>query len=135
MNSAHSAARSRANTNSMKVRDVENGYLIRLEKGEPVMRTLTTYCEKNSVMTAVFHAMGAVENSEIGYYDRAKKQYFFRTNPETREVASMHSNVAMIDGNPIVHAHVVLSASDESLACIGGHVKEVTVAVTLEIFL
>ena len=47
----------------------------------------------------------------------------------------MQGNVALVDDAPFVHAHAVLSRCDASLECIGAHIKEAYVAVTLEIYL
>lgn len=79
-------------------------------------------------------AIGAVERVKIGYYDLAKKEYSFRDEPGIFEVASFMGNVALVDGKPFIHAHAVLSRCDETCACIGAHIKECYVAVTLEVF-
>jgi predicted DNA-binding protein with PD1-like motif len=47
----------------------------------------------------------------------------------------MTGNVTIVEGKPFIHVHAVLSSSDEGLSCVGGHIKECEVAVTLEIFL
>jgi predicted DNA-binding protein with PD1-like motif len=76
-----------------------------------------------------------VERVQIGYYDLGKKEYFFRSEAGIFEVAAMQGNVALVEGKPFIHAHAVLSRCDDSLECIGAHIKEAYVAVTLEIFL
>jgi len=119
----------------MQVRNVETGFMIKLARGERVMETLGAFCEKYSIKSAVFSAIGAVKNTEIGYYNLEKREYFFKKIADEREVASMTGNVAMVDEKPLIHAHAVLSAMDETLSCIGAHIKEAEVAVTLEIFL
>lgn len=119
----------------MDVRDVELGFLIKLAKGEKVMQTLTDFCERRGIKGGVLSAVGAVKNAEIGYYNLAKREYFFKTFAEDREVASMSGNIALVEGKPFIHAHVVLSAMDDSLSCVGAHLKEAEVAVTLEVYL
>lgn len=119
----------------MKSKKVESGYVIKLERGEKVIASLTDFCAHEKIESAFLVGLGAVCNAEIGYYDLAKKQYFFKIFAEDREVASMTGNVALVDGKPFVHLHAILSAGDESLSCVGGHVKECEVAVTLEVFL
>lgn len=109
--------------------------MIRLERNERVLASLVDFCTRRGIQSATFTAIGAVKNAEIGYYSLEKREYFFKTISEDREVASMNGNVSLVDGKPFVHAHAVLSACDESLSTIGGHVKECEVAVTLEIFL
>ncbi len=119
----------------MRIKDVEKGYVIQLERGEELIGTLTDFCAKRGIQSAVFQGIGAVERVEIGYYDLGTREYFFRKESGVFEVASMQGNVALVDGKPFIHAHAVLSRCDESLACIGAHIKEAFIAVTLEVFM
>jgi predicted DNA-binding protein with PD1-like motif len=113
----------------------EKGFIITLARGEELIAALTQWCADNGVMNAVFQGIGAVERVQIGYYDLGKKEYFFRSDDGVFEVASMQGNVALVERKPFIHAHAVLSRCDDSLECIGAHVKEAHVAVTLEVFL
>jgi predicted DNA-binding protein with PD1-like motif len=113
----------------------EKGFIITLARGEELITALTQWCADNGVMNAVFQGIGSVERVHIGYYDLGKKEYVFRSDDGVFEVASMQGNVALVEGKPFIHAHAVLSRCDESLACIGAHIKEAHVAVTLEIFM
>ena len=119
----------------MKIKDVEKGFVIKLERGEELIVTLTQYCTEKNINAAVFTGIGAVERVKIGYYDLGKREYFFRDEAGIFEVASMQGNVALVDGKPFIHAHAILSRCDETLECIGAHIKEAFVAVTLEVFL
>jgi predicted DNA-binding protein with PD1-like motif len=119
----------------MQVKDVEKGFMIKLERGERVMETLTAFCASRGIAAGVLSAVGAVKNAELGYYDLAKREYFFKKFAEDREVASMSGNVALVEGKPFIHAHAVLSAMTDSLDCVGAHIKEAEVAVTLEVYL
>ena len=119
----------------MKSKKTENGYVLVLERGEKVIATMTDFCVKEGIQSGFFQAIGAIKNTEIGYYSLEKKEYFFKVFPEDREVASMTGNIALVENKPFMHAHAVLSASDQGLTCVGGHVKEAEVAVTLEVFL
>ena len=119
----------------MKARDTENGFIIKLARGEELIGALTDFCAQRGINAAVFQGIGAVERVTIGYYDLGKKEYFFREEEGVFEVASMQGNVALVDGKPFIHAHAVLSRCDETLECIGAHIKESFVAVTLEVFL
>ncbi len=62
----------------MKVKDVESGFVIKLERGERVIETLTNFCVERSIKGGFLHALGAVKNTEIGYYHLAKREYFFK---------------------------------------------------------
>jgi predicted DNA-binding protein with PD1-like motif len=67
----------------------------------------------------------------------AKKEYGSKEYVDAMEVASMTGNIALVDGEPFVHAHAVLSGivPGSENGCIGGHVFEAKVAVTLEVHL
>lgn len=119
----------------MKEKDVEIGFILRIEKGEEVIASIADFCARRGIGAALFSGIGAVKDIEIGYYDSDARDYFFRFEEVAHEVASMQGNVALVDGKPFVHAHAVLSKCDETCATIGGHIKKARVAVTLEVSL
>ncbi len=119
----------------MKYKKTEKGIIITLARGENLIETLTAFCVKENITSAVFQGIGAVERVKIGYYDLGKREYFFRDEAGVFEVASMQGNVALVDGKPFIHAHAVLSRCDATCECIGAHIKEAFVAVKLEIYL
>ena len=51
------------------------------------------------------------------------------------EVAAMQGNIAPADAGPFMHLHATLSRMDGTLSCIGAHIKQAIVEVTLEILL
>ena len=114
---------------------IHNGFFIVLSRGEDLFTSLVQFCEEQEVHWGQFHAIGALEQVEIGYYDIATKEYVFRTEEGPFEVASMDGNVSELGDAPFVHAHAVLSRCDESLECIGGHLRRARVALTLEVCL
>lgn len=119
----------------MQSRDAGAGFILKLERGEELITALTDFCTRRGIRAAVFQGIGAVERVQIGYYDLGKKEYFFREETGVFEVASMQGNVALVDDKPFIHVHAVLSRCDESLECIGAHIKEAHVAVTLEVYM
>ena len=119
----------------MKSKTDGKTHVVVLERGENVIETITKYCAEKGIASGVFTGIGAVERVKIGYYDLGKREYFFRDEQGVFEVASMNGNVALVEGKPFIHAHAVLSRCDETLECIGAHIKEAFVAVTLEVFL
>lgn len=112
-------------------------YFLRLVRGEDVLPTIIAFCKEKGIVSGSFRAIGAVEQSKIGYYDLATKKYGQKEYPHAMEVASMIGNVALVDGEPFIHAHTVLSGIAEGTENIpvGGHVFEAKVAVTLEVHL
>lgn len=120
----------------MEAVQIHNGFFLVFKRGESFMSTLANFCEENEVHWGQFHAVGALENVEIGYYDLATREYVFRGEEGPFEVASMSGNIAEMEGEqPVVHAHAVLARCDDSLECVGGHVRSARVALTLELCL
>ena len=121
---------------AMKEREVttRGEYLLRLERGEDVLPTISEFCKRKGILSGSFRAIGAVERAKIGFYNLAEKKYGDIVYPEAREVTSMTGNIAQVDGVPFVHAHAVLTDMVKN-ECIGGHVFEAKVAVTLEVHL
>ena len=112
-------------------------YVLRLERNEDVLPTITDFCTRKGILSGSFRAIGAVKDAKIGYYDLSKKEYGSKLYTDEMEVASMTGNVAQVDGKPFIHAHAVLSgiAAGTENQPIGGHVFEAKVAVTLEVHL
>lgn len=123
----------------MKEREVtvRSEYVLRLERGDNVLVSIADFCKRKGILSGSFRAIGAVEQSNIGFYDLASKSYGRKDYVNAMEVASMTGNVAQVDGKPFVHCHAVLSgiAPGTENQPVGGHVFEAKVAVTLEIHL
>ncbi len=110
-----------------------NKILVRIERGEEVVSSLTEVCRKHQIGCASLTGIGAVRDAEVGYYDLQDLDYRKRTIREVCELVSITGNVALVDGEPFVHTHVALGKGD--LELLGGHLFGATVAVTVEVFI
>ena len=117
----------------MQFQKVGKDYLINIDKDEKVVETLTRFCKENGIKNAKLSGIGAVKKTEIGAYNLLKKEYIKREYSEILELLSLEGNVALKDGEPFIHAHVVLS--DHKMQTLGGHLFETTVGVAGEFFL
>ena len=117
----------------MQFQKVGKDYLINIDKDEKVVKTLTRFCRENGIKNGKLSGIGAVKKTEIGAYDLSKKVYIKREYSEILELLSLEGNVALKDGEPFIHAHVVLS--DHKMQTLGGHLLETTVGVAGEFFL
>ena len=107
------------------------GYVMRFFRDEEIMSTLTKFCEKENITSASFVGIGATKSAALGYYDLNKKEYFFQTFNRLMEVVSMQGNVSLFDEKPFLHVHAAFGDTD--LKLYGGHVKEMTSGVTVEV--
>lgn len=116
----------------MQYRKIENGYFLRLEKGEEVVSSIVQFAAKEKIGSGAFFGLGAINNIELGYYDLKTRKYEKETFEEDMEVGNITGNIASLDGKPFVHTHVTVSGKD--LKAFTGHLFFAEVALTLELF-
>jgi len=116
----------------MQYRKVENGYFLRLEKGEEVLSSIVQFAAKENIGSGAFFGLGAINNIELGYYDLETRRYERKTFEEDMEVGNITGNIARLNGKPFVHTHVTVSGKD--LKAHTGHLFSAEVALTLELF-
>jgi predicted DNA-binding protein with PD1-like motif len=117
----------------MKYRTVNNGYLIRLEKGEEVVASLTEFAKRKNIPTGYFSGMGAVTDVTLGIFDPFKKEYIKKEFADDLEVGNLTGNIAWLDDTePYVHCHATVA--DGSLNASTGHLFRATVTITIELF-
>ena len=110
----------------MKVRMIEQGaqktYAVIFDKDEEFIAGLTSWAKENKLGGSHFTAIGAFREVTLGYFDRDKKDYQKIPVREQVEVLSLIGDIALKDGIPQIHAHVVVGKSDGSAH--GGHILE-----------
>ncbi len=110
---------------------MEAVYHLRLERGEDILATLTSFCAEKHIGSAHIVAIGAAEHASVGAYLLQEKKYINTVYSGIWEVCSLSGNVAVVDGSPFIHAHVVIS--NEKNETVGGHLFGGVVGVTLEV--
>jgi predicted DNA-binding protein with PD1-like motif len=103
------------------------------DTGEDPMAGLTRFAVERSLDACRFTAIGAFSEVVLGYFDWEKKDYERIEVTEQVEVLSLIGDIALQDGKPKVHAHVVLGRRDGSAR--GGHLLQARVRPTLELIL
>jgi predicted DNA-binding protein with PD1-like motif len=111
----------------------ERTFALIFQAGDEAMKGLKEFLEEHSIKDARFTAIGALSGATIGYFDWEKKDYKRIPIDEQVELLSLVGDVALDDGKPAVHAHVVLGRSDGSTR--GGHLIEAHVRPTVELIL
>lgn len=114
----------------MKVFSARNGFLVRMERGEEIHRTLIEFAREKGIEGAAVQGIGAVRNAELGYYRTDRKEYDRRRLDEPTELLSLSGNLCLLDGTPFLHAHVVLMREDFTVA--GGHLFRAEITATGE---
>lgn len=118
----------------MKVKRTETGFLAVLDAGDEIVSSLKRIADTERIGLASIQGIGAVREAVLGYLDLDQKQYLKRQfGSESFELLSLLGNLARLEGEPIVHCHVVLG--DREMRTVGGHLFEATTSVTAEIFI
>ena len=111
----------------------EKVYVIVFLKGDEVLSGLTDFAIKYNVSNAHFTGIGAVSSATTAWLDLDKKLYHPTVTREQVEVLSLIGDIAAFNTKPVVHMHAILGHKDG--ATTGGHVWELNVNPTVEIFL
>ena len=109
------------------------GYLLRLDLDEEIMETLLSFVKKEGIQGGSITGIGAVKNTTLGFFDLHRKQYDRHEFPDDMELVSLSGNITWFEGEPMIHAHVVLGGED--MVARGGHLFSSQIAVTGEFFL
>ncbi len=109
----------------------EKTYVLVFDTGDEVASGLLQFAEKANLRGAHFTAIGAFQDVTLGYFQWDKKDYKKIPIKEQVEVLSLVGNVALFQGKPKIHAHVVVGKSDGTAH--GGHLLEAHVRPTLEV--
>ncbi|HJV52198.1 MAG TPA: PPC domain-containing DNA-binding protein [Noviherbaspirillum sp.] len=111
----------------------ERTYAVIMESGDEAISNLQAFCEQQDIGAARFSAIGAFSSAVLGYFNWDSKDYDKIPLREQVEVLSLAGDVALHEGRPKIHAHVVLGKRDGSAH--GGHLLEAYVRPTLEVML
>lgn len=106
-------------------------FAVVFDKGDEFKQGLTDFAKKQRLGASQVTAIGAFQDVTLGYFDRQKKEYRKIPVTEQVEVLSLVGDIVVDNGEPALHAHVVVGKSDGTT--MGGHVMEAHVWPTLEV--
>lgn len=108
-------------------------YVVVADAGDEAVGTLSAFATDQDLSAAQVTAVGAFARATVGWFDLDRQDYRRIEVDQQCEVLSLVGDVALSDGDPTVHAHVVLGLSDGTVR--GGHLLAATVRPTLEVVL
>lgn len=111
----------------------EKTYALVFEAGEEAAGGLLDFAKREKLAGSHLTAIGGFSDMVLGYYDRERKEYKKIPIHEQVEVLSLVGDIALDQGKPKVHAHVVVGKADGSTC--GGHLLEAHVWPTLEVII
>ncbi len=115
-------------------------YVLVLERGDELMAEVKAFAERERLRAAEFTGIGAASSAKLAAFDPDTREYVDIPDPGQTEVVSLTGRVTLPkDADPNdppeerqLHVHCVLSHEDGST--IAGHVFELVIRPTCEVF-
>jgi predicted DNA-binding protein with PD1-like motif len=96
--------------------------IVRINYDSDLIQSITELAKSRGIAAGSFTAIGALKRAKLGYYDQKNHEYREIKIDSPHEIASCVGNVSLKDGEPFIHAHVVLA--DETGNTRAGHLFE-----------
>ena len=115
-------------------------YVLVLERGDEVMAEVKAFAERERLRAAEFSGIGAVSSARVAAFNPDIREYVEIPDPGQAELVALNGRITLpkdADPNdpPVerqLHVHCVLSREDGST--IAGHVLELVIRPTCEVF-
>ena len=96
--------------------------IVRLKHDADLVQSMTELVRSRGIEAGSFTVIGALKRARLGYYDQKSHEYRELKIDSPHEMASCVGNISLKDGEPFIHAHVVLA--DETGNTKAGHLLE-----------
>src|SRR6201987_115091 len=106
-------------------------YAVIFYEGDEAFSGQLGFAEKYHVTSAHFTAIGAIDGATVAWFDPQRKMYKKIPIKGQHEVIGMSGDIALYQGKPVVHTHMVVGSPDGTIH--GGHVLDAYVSPTLEV--
>src|SRR5712675_2721557 len=106
-------------------------YAVIFYQGDEAFSGLLEFAQKYHVTSAHFTAIGALNGATLGWFDPQRKMYKKIPITGQHEVIGMSGDIALYQGKPVVHTHMIVGTSDGTTRA--GHVLAAYVSPTLEV--
>lgn len=106
-------------------------YAVIFYQGDEAFSGMLEFAEKYHVTSAHFTAIGALSGGTLGWFDPQRKMYKQIPIQGQHEVIAMSGDIALYQGKPVVHTHMVVGSPDGTTRA--GHVLAAYVSPTLEV--
>jgi hypothetical protein len=101
---------------------------------EDLIDSIVIIVKKYDINAGLINVIGALKKFTIGNFNLKTKKYNFKTYEEDVELISCMGNISYKNEEPIVHLHVAVGRSDNSI--IGGHLSQPSIiSITGEIYI
>jgi predicted DNA-binding protein with PD1-like motif len=117
-----------------KIDDTPRTFILVFATGDELAGGLLRFANEQQLSAASFTAIGALSSVRLAWFTWDSKQYEPSvTLDEQVELLSLIGDVALKDGEPVIHAHAVIGKRDGTAH--GGHLLQAHVRPTCEVVL
>ena len=111
-----------------------NTVIVRVDKGEDIIKELLSLSEKENILFASISGLGAVNDIELGIFDTSAKKYHSKRLIGDFEITSLVGSLSRKEDKPYIHVHMSVGnvLTNEFF---GGHLNKAIVGATAEIVL
>jgi len=117
----------------MKLKKFGNKWVVRIDKGEEIVETLTQLCKKNKIKLGSVSGVGGIERTTVGSFKAKTKEYFSQELIGDYEITNLIGNISTMKGKIYLHLHITISDSNNN--AFGGHLNSGIVSTTGEIII
>lgn len=120
--------------NFKKIDESPKTFILVFQTGDELTEGLLQFAKEQKLSAASFKAIGALSSVRLGWLSWESKRYEPSvTLDEQVELLSLIGDVALKDGQPVVHAHAVVGRKDGTAH--GGHLLGARIRPTCEVVL
>lgn len=106
--------------------------VVRLDKGDFVMESLTKLIEKENIQIGALNGLGATNYVTIGILNTQTKEIVKKTLEGDFEIGSLFGTITKKDGKPYIHAHIAIGNIGEGTSY-AGHLVDAKISATAEL--
>jgi len=123
-----------ASMNFKRIDESPKTFILVFKAGDELADGLLQFAKEQRLTAASFKAVGALSSVRLGWFSWESKQYEPSVSlDEQVELLSLIGDVAVKDGEPVVHAHAVIGKRDGTAH--GGHLLNARIRPTCEVVL
>lgn len=117
----------------MDYRKFNHDYVVRIDKGEDVIESLTKLCVEEDIKLASVSGIGATDKVIIGLFNTQEKKYYKTEYEGDYEITGLTGNISTMNGKEYLHLHA--NISDQQNRTYGGHLNYMRISGTCEVFI
>ena len=114
----------------MKYQRFEQTIIVRMGKGEDIVKQVKNVALKEKIKLASISALGAINEFTVGVFKTKEKKYYANEFKGDFEIVSLTGTINTM--NDEYYSHMHLSAGNDQGQVFGGHLNKAIVSATCE---